>query len=85
MKHSNQILGYHIDGTSVEMYPVDAHSAVSRFPNEWSLTSWEERKKAKRHAEEEARLLREAQERDAAEAKANKAADMQALERGKKT
>jgi hypothetical protein len=34
-------VAYHVeDGAMTFPYAVDAHSAVSRFPNEWSFTPW---------------------------------------------
>lgn len=38
---TNSMVAYHIkDGATVFNYAVDAHSAVSRFPEEWSFTPW---------------------------------------------
>jgi hypothetical protein len=34
-------VAYHVEDGAVNFpYAVDAHSAVSRFPNEWSFTPW---------------------------------------------
>lgn len=82
-RHSNQVACYHIDGEIAEMYPVDAQSAVARFPKEWSLKPWAERHIDAARAEAEAKLVAEGQRKFAEEAKADKEALLRGLDRKK--
>lgn len=48
---TSQMTAHHIvDGAVVFPYAVDAHSAVSRHPHEWSMTPWTAERAAKARA-----------------------------------